>query len=114
MSIRKNRADMPGAKGKLKAVGEWAEELGIDLIALTRGGMGPEQRQAVLETVQALAFRRPMPVTQALLFRSGDAYPICPRCALSMEREFQRCCDRCGQCLDWRGYKWAQIISPQD
>lgn len=58
----------------------------------------------------ALAFRIPMPVTQLRLLGRDGAYPLCPQCRITMEREYQRFCDRCGQRLDWRGYKRAQII----
>ena len=41
---------------------------------------------------------------------SDGAYPVCPRCAISLDREYQRFCDRCGQRLGWQGYKKARII----
>lgn len=37
-------------------------------------------------------------------------YYACPRCGLTMEREFTSFCDRCGQRLGWRGYRSAKII----
>ena len=41
-----------------------------------------------------------------------DSYYRCPRCKITMEREFIRYCDRCGQCLDWSRHDWAKIIRP--
>ena len=41
---------------------------------------------------------------------SQTTYYVCPRCQTTMEREFMSFCDRCGQKLDWRGYKKAKII----
>lgn len=61
----------------------------------------------------AWAFRVPMPVTQIRLFQTDGAYPVCPQCGISMEREHQSFCSRCGQRLDWKNYKRAQIIFPQ-
>ena len=52
----------------------------------------------------AEAFRRPMPVQGRRLFRNGEAYPVCPQCGLTLEREYQAFCDRCGQRLAWRGF----------
>lgn len=38
------------------------------------------------------------------------SYPVCPNCGLTLEREFQNYCDRCGQKLDWRNYQNATMI----
>ena len=37
-------------------------------------------------------------------------YPLCPRCSLPMEREYQQYCDHCGQALDWEQYSKAKVI----
>ena len=37
-------------------------------------------------------------------------YPLCPRCALPMEREYQRFCEHCGQALDWDCFSKAVIV----
>lgn len=58
---------------------------------------------------EALSFRRSMAVRTAVLYRSGDTYPLCPRCRIPMDREYQRFCDRCGQRLDWSTYQHALI-----
>lgn len=62
----------------------------------------------------AEAFRKPMAVTQIRLFPADGAYPVCPQCSSSMEREYQRFCDRCGQCLSWKNYKQALVIFPKN
>ena len=62
-----------------------------------------------------LSFRVPKPVTHARCFscQSGfTIYPICPRCGITFEREYQAFCDRCGQCLDWRCFSKAIIVLP--
>lgn len=67
-----------------------------------------------LQTLQYyMSFRVPMPVTQLKLFsacRGEPAYYVCPRCRLTMEREFMAYCDRCGQKLSWKDYKRAAVI----
>ncbi len=60
-------------------------------------------------------YRIPMPVTELMVFPDclgQPAYYICPRCKLTMEREYMNFCDRCGQRLDWRGCGHAKIVYP--
>ena len=57
------------------------------------------------------AYRAPVSITEYILLESTDEssrYYICPRCQTSLEREFQACCDRCGQRLDWKHYRKAK------
>ena len=65
---------------------------------------------ALLEKVSVAAesCRTPMPVTKLRKYRSIYYY-ICPRCGITMEREFMSYCDRCGQCLGWKHYKKAAV-----
>lgn len=53
----------------------------------------------------------PMLVTELMVFPDG-AYYVCPRCKITLEREFVKFCDRCGQCLDWKRYQNAHIVYP--
>ncbi len=65
---------------------------------------------------QELSFREPMPVTQIRCYRCHHgitSFSVCPRCGISMEREYQSYCDRCGQCLDWKNFSKAAIILPE-
>ena len=54
---------------------------------------------------EASSYRRPMTVREYILYQGTffreSAYFICPRCDVTMEREYQTYCDRCGQCLGW-------------
>ena len=63
-----------------------------------------------------MSFRKPMPVTQIRCFCCPygiTAFPVCPQCGATMEREYQSFCDRCGQCLNWKGFSKAAIILPE-
>ena len=65
-----------------------------------------------------MAFRTPMPVTHIRCFRYSYPYaltcfPVCPQCGITMEREYQTYCDRCGQCLSWKGFSKAAVILPK-
>lgn len=51
---------------------------------------------------EALCFREAMPVAAIVVYRSREAFPLCPRCGLPLEREYQNFCDRCGQKLGWK------------
>lgn len=60
-------------------------------------------------------FRSPMQVDKIILHKSGDSYPICPRCDCSLDREYMRFCDRCGQRLSWGKEKPIQTLyAPRD
>ena len=54
-----------------------------------------------------------MRVTEALRLPDGK-YCICPRCRITLDRDFQRYCDRCGQHLDWSGHKNITAITPAE
>ena len=62
-----------------------------------------------------LSYRFPMPVAELMVFSSSfgrTAYYVCPRCHITMEREYQSYCDRCGQRLDWTNCQNARIVYP--
>ena len=62
------------------------------------------------------SWRVPMPVTELKVFSNcpgRPAYYGCPRCGITMEREFMSFCDRCGQRLGWQGCQNAKIVYPR-
>lgn len=61
------------------------------------------------------AFRAPMLVTHIRCFKDVHGligFPVCPRCEITVEREYQAYCDRCGQHLDWSHFHQATVILP--
>lgn len=59
------------------------------------------------------SYSQPMPVTQVRSYsfdHSRTSYPVCPKCGLTLDREYQGYCDRCGQCLDWSCYENAAVV----
>ena len=54
--------------------------------------------------------RMPMAVVESRFICGLGCYPVCPYCKLTLDREYQRFCDRCGQKLDWGDYSNAIII----
>ena len=57
-------------------------------------------------------YRMELRIKEVMVFPNGHAYYVCPRCDITLEREFVAYCDRCGQHLDWRGYKKAMVVHP--
>lgn len=58
-------------------------------------------------SISEIKYRIPMHVTDFKIYYSFTrdyAYPICPRCKTTMEREYMAFCSRCGQKLDWSRY----------
>ncbi len=41
-----------------------------------------------------------------------SCYPVCPGCKVTLEREYQSFCDRCGQRLDWSAIDSAVLLLP--
>lgn len=62
------------------------------------------------DSLSAVMYRIPFSVTKVLIFDNGDLYPICPRCGITLERDYAHYCDRCGQCLGWDLIDFAEII----
>lgn len=60
--------------------------------------------------VSAHLYRIPMPVKEMIQYKNGDCYPVCPRCGVSMEREYVHFCDRCGQRLAWNDFEYARVV----
>lgn len=63
------------------------------------------------ERVAAFLYRMPMPVKEVLKHADGNAYPVCPRCAATVDREYMRFCDRCGQRLAWEYFEIVSVVS---
>lgn len=65
---------------------------------------------------QQLSFRQPMLVIHIRCYHEHDRvtiFPVCPKCGISLEREYQAFCDRCGQRLDWSSFSSAVLLPSQ-
>ena len=60
--------------------------------------------------LEAITYRTPLPVTKIVIYGYEDAYPVCPSCAMGIEREYMAFCDRCGQKLGWKLYPHARVV----
>lgn len=45
-----------------------------------------------------------------VLVHVWDWYPLCPRCGVSTDRDYQRFCDNCGQRLKWNYSKMKPVV----
>ena len=62
---------------------------------------------------QELSFREPMNVNNMIRHQNSKEityYPICPRCDISFEHDFQNFCSNCGQKFSWENYPNNAII----
>lgn len=57
-------------------------------------------------------YRKALLVQELMVFSDGACYYICPRCRITLDREFVSYCDRCGQRLGWKGYRKVRIVRP--
>lgn len=61
------------------------------------------------------SYRKGMIVNEVMVYNTWfgkTGYYVCPRCKITMDREFMSFCDRCGQKLDWKYYRKAKVIYP--
>lgn len=84
---------------------------------MPRARKSNKAKTPVEELVYQLSFRIPMPVTQVVCYErywdcmpKYDYFARCPKCKITMEREYQKFCDRCGQMLDWKEFGKAEVI----
>ena len=65
---------------------------------------------------EELIFRRPARISHVQCFRCEEGfytYPVCPNCGITIEREYQVYCDRCGQRLSWDEFERAAALLPK-
>lgn len=53
---------------------------------------------------KTIRYRIAIKVTKYRVLGGDNIYVVCPRCDCTMERVYQRYCDRCGQRLNWKEY----------
>ena len=58
-------------------------------------------------------YRKESCIEEIMVFPNGMGYYVCPRCHMTLEREFMAYCDRCGQHLGWKRYRKARVIHPR-
>ena len=68
-------------------------------------------RHSIRLFTDAVSYRVPLPVTKVIAY-ANTTYPVCPRCAVSLDREYMSFCDRCGQKLNWDLFEHAMVIYP--
>ncbi|MBR6736130.1 MAG: hypothetical protein IKL92_04630 [Oscillospiraceae bacterium] len=59
-----------------------------------------------------IGYRIERMINEAVLFPNGFIYYVCPKCNITLEREFMPYCSRCGQHLCWDSYEKSKVIHP--
>ena len=60
--------------------------------------------------IDAESYRIPMTVCETMVLGTYS-FAVCPRCKVTLEREYQSYCDRCGQALKWNRYKYVKVVT---
>lgn len=60
----------------------------------------------------AVSYRVEMRISKVMRFPGGYGAYVCPRCSVTLDKDFQAFCDRCGQKLNWNGCRKAAVIFP--
>lgn len=66
-------------------------------------------KKKIETTEEKLLYRQPMTVKEIIVYKTNDAFPVCPRCTYAIEREYQAFCESCGQMLCWKGFAKAKV-----
>ena len=65
--------------------------------------------RVLYELLLSPTYRWPMQVKAVCSYKRSAEFPQCPRCGITMEREYQLFCDRCGQRLNWSGFDDVEV-----
>ena len=74
--------------------------------------LAPKTKHSIRMFTDAVSYRIPLPVTKVIAY-TNTTYPVCPRCAVSLGREYMSFCDRCGQKLNWDLFGYAKVTYPE-
>lgn len=99
--MSQNKRGTPQHK-KNEVIAEKAILLGLELFG---------QNHVIRHILKSAQFQIPMLVSEIMVFRDTSFY-VCPRCKITLEREYSRYCDRCGQRLNWKAHRQARIVYP--
>lgn len=59
-----------------------------------------------------IGYRMELLIKEAVVFPNDFIYYVCPKCHMTLEREFMSYCSRCGQHSCWNEYKKSKVIYP--
>ena len=65
--------------------------------------------RVLYELLLSSTYRIPMRVKTVCSYKWEVKFPQCPRCGTTIERAYQRFCDRCDQRLNWSGFDDARV-----
>ncbi len=105
--VKKKRCKDPSAMSE-----QWHRYFYIYPHQAARIRMQQNIKEGIAFAKESVSYRMPMPVLRLKRMLIDDALPVCPRCDISLEREYMCYCSRCGQCLDWSMLDQARLEPP--
>lgn len=73
------------------------------------GNWNMRPTRILYELALSHTYQIPMKVKKVCSYKWGADFPKCPKCGSTMERDFQRFCDRCGQRLNWSEFDEFEV-----
>lgn len=70
----------------------------------------PSLAHVILDLQLSPTYRLPRTVNAIRIYRDRNCFPLCPRCKMVIECEYQSYCGNCGQHLDWSKLDDAEEI----
>lgn len=58
---------------------------------------------------EMISYRTVMMVIEVIRYPNGNTFPICPKCDIPFEYEYQAFCASCGQKLGWKGFREVRV-----
>jgi hypothetical protein len=114
MESRKNRTALKDQD----SLGSFDESEGEDAFLAKPLLLGHRIVRRIMSAFSFVAYRYPIVVSEYRLYQEAFGreyiYYYCPRCDITLNREFQFFCDRCGQRLNWKHIDKARLRQRTD
>lgn len=113
-----SRSEIRAAKAEFSHVPPVSLASLTDALIQERKMLSENEKNVVIESLNTLLlsavnYRVKMTVVSCRIDRTGYCYYVCPRCDMTLSRDYQAYCDRCGQHLGWQSIGSIRIQRPR-